>query len=415
MKEQNLTSENARFLAFRILQKVEQGLFANSLIDKHKLDSRDRRLLTQLVYGTIRHQGTIDRLIPPGTPLANRLILRLAGFQLIYLDRIPVHAIVNESVELAKRCSTIKSARFINAILRRWARTKIHITLPNPKQDYIGYLSAKYSFPSWLVKRWQVIFGKIGVDKFCEFSNEIPPLIVRTNTLKISVEDLDKKLESKKAGHPLALEITAKGSVAEIEEFRQGLFQVQDSASMFAADLLDVRAGMKVLDLCAAPGGKTCQIAQLMDNKGEIIALDKSADKADLIKENCRRLGINIVRIQVADGKQFRNGDFDRVLIDAPCSNTGVLRRRIEARWRLQPEDFQRLPQEQLKLLTNGARLLKPGGKLVYSTCSIDPEENEKVVEKFLAENKKFKLTRYIKKIPYKDQMDGVYAASLTI
>lgn len=383
-----------RSLAFEILRKVHRGRFAQDLLEETPdLPVRDRALLTQLVYGTIRYQGALDKIIPPNTPLVNRIILRLAGYQLFFLTRIPKYAIVNESVELARQYGGSKS--FINAILRKWCNSA-------------PVINDRYNHPNWLVKRWIRLFGKEETERLCEFNNQIAPLVVRINTLKAIPSEAFKQFE--KTGHPLGFVLKDRRQI----DFSKGFFQAQDISSMYIADLLDVKPGMQVLDLCASPGGKTCHIAQLMDNKGEIIAVDTSREKIELIEENCDRLGITIVKTIAGDGRKLDLGRFDRILVDAPCSNTGVLRRRIEARWRLRPSDFQRLARLQLELLENAARQLKPGGKLVYSTCSIDKSENEEVVEKFLSRNKDFRLVDALKKFPPADNMDGVFGALIT-
>lgn len=384
-----------RHLAFQILLKVEKGKFAQDLLENTPdLPPRDRALLTQLVYGTIRYQGALDKIIPPNTPKVNRIILRMAGYQLLFLTKIPMYAIVNESVELAKEFATFKSSKFINAVLRNWCK--------NPPK-----IMDRHSHPEWLLKHWTKLFSEEEVGKLCEFNNKIPPIILRLNTLKTISEEIKDQL--KRTQHPLGF-YTDK-PISELKGFREGFFQVQDISGMYIVDLLDVEPGMRVLDLCASPGGKTCYMAQIMQNKGEIIAVDVSKEKVKLIEENCNRLGITIVKRVVGDGRQINLGKFDRILVDTPCSNTGVLRRRIEARWRLKPSDFQRLAKLQLELLENAGEQLKPEGKLVYSTCSIDPIENEEVVEKFLERHSSFRLTSTLKKIPHKDNMDGVFGA----
>lgn len=384
-----------RSLAFKILQKVEKGNFAQDLLEEvSDITDRDRSLLTQLVYGTIRYQGALDKIIPPNNPLVNRIILRMAGYQLFFLSRIPKYAVVNESVELAKEFSTTKTSKFINAVLRNWCRHPPKIT-------------DKYSHPDWLVKRWENLFGKEDIEKLCKFNNEIPPIIVRKNTLRSIPKGVLEQLEV--TSHPLGFVL--KKPIG----FKDGYFQAQDISSMYIVDLLDVKPGMRILDLCASPGGKTCHMAQLMQNKGEVIAVDVTKEKIKRLEENCERLGVTIVKTVVSDGKQVDLGKFDRILVDAPCSNTGVFRRRLEVRWRLKPSDFQRLAKIQLELLENASRQLKLDGKLVYSTCSIDPIENEGVIEMFLKKHSNFTLAETIKKTPYRDNMDGVFGAKVFI
>ena len=385
--------------AFEILVKAERGEFARDLLEgEDRITGKDRGLLTQIVYGTIRYQGALDRIIQPHIPIENRIILRIAAYQLIYLSRIPRYAIVNESVDMAKIYSTIRSSRFINAVLRKWCRE-------------VPQVDEKYTHPEWLRKRWIRQLGHRQAEKLCSFNNQIPPLMVRINTLKVA--PLSVKKQFKKIGHPLGYATEIDGPVSKLRGFKEGYFQVQDISGMYVGDMVDVRPGMRVLDLCAAPGGKTCHIGQKMRNRGEIVAVDVSANKIDKIKENCRRLGIKNIKTVVGDGRKINLGRFDWILVDAPCSNTGVLRRRIEARWRLRQDDFKRLAKLQLELLDNAARQVKRKGKIVYSTCSIDKEENRDVVEKFMKNHHGFRLQKVLIRTPYKDDMDGVYAALL--
>jgi 16S rRNA (cytosine967-C5)-methyltransferase len=390
---------NVRFLVFKILEKVEKGEFAQDLLDETPvIPPNDRALLTNLVYGTLRHQGAIDKIIQPNISLINKIILRIACFQLFFLSRIPEYAIVNESVNLAKKVSSQKSAGFVNAVIRNWCRNK-------PK------IEDKYSHPEWIIKRWVNLFGEKETELFCKCNNEVPPLYVRINPLKSVPNAVMAQFE--KTPHPYGFKLTEKGSVANLLGFKDGMFHVQDLSSMYLVDLLDARPGMHVLDLCASPGGKTCSIAECMNNTGEIIAIDVSEKKVSVIEDNCKRLGISIVKTKIGDGTNIKLGSFDRILIDAPCSNTGVFRRRVEARWRLKPDDFKRLQKTQMQLLENAKDQLKPGGKLLYSTCSVDPTEDEEVIDGFLSKNKNFKLGEIVKKLPFKDNMDGVFGAVL--
>jgi 16S rRNA (cytosine967-C5)-methyltransferase len=378
---------------------MEKGEFAQDLLEEvPPLEDRDRALLTQIVYGVIRQHGALDKLIQTKISHINRLILRIAGFQLFFLSKIPQYAIVNESVELAKKVSSKKSAGFINAVIRNWCR--------NPPK-----MEDEYSHPQWIVERWIKLFGKKETEKLCNFNNEIPPVYIRINTLKDIPVNVMEQFE--KTAHPHGYKIISKGPIKDLIGFKEGLFHVQDISSMFIVDLLDVKPGMRVLDLCASPGGKTCSIAEIMENKGEIIAVDISKEKIRVIEDNCNRLGINIVKTEIGDGTKIKLGSFDRILVDAPCSNTGVFGRRVEARWRLKPNDFKRHSEMQLALLTNAKEMLTLDGKLVYSTCSIDPEEDENIVSKFLDNHKKFILTKAIRKFPFDDNMDGVYGAVL--
>jgi len=388
-----------REAAFKILQKVEKGAFSQDLMEEiSDLPDKDRGLLTQLVYGTIRYQGAIDTIIQNRIPIANRIILRLAAYQMFFLSKIPQYAIVNESVELAKKYCSRKTAGFINAVLRNWGRKP-------------PVISDKLSHPQWLIERWSKMYGKPATEELCNFNNSIPPIYVRFNSLKEIPQDVS--FQFKETGRPGIYEVVSQAKINSLKGYVEGMFHVQDIAQSYVLGLLDARPGNSVLDICASPGGKTCTIAEIMDGKGSITAVDISREKVKLIEENCARLGVSIVKTVIGDGRKISLGLFDRVLVDAPCSNTGVFRRRIEARWRLKQADFQRLAAQQLELLENAKKHLKKDGILVYSTCSIDKSENEEVVDKFAKKYQDIKLVSSIKKLPQIDNMDGVFAARL--
>ncbi len=346
---------NVRALAARALLEAEQGKrFVDEVLEGHRtgdLSRRDRALLTTLVYGVARRRRTLDWLIDRCAHRVHpevRQHLRVALFQVRFLDRIPRHAAVNEAVELAKGVSR-GSAGFVNAVLRKAA----DLELP----DHPGI---RTSHPDWLLARWKRFPN---LDEILEADNAVLPVTARVNPLRAP----------KGLGGPA---IGIEGDPADHPGFAEGHFTVQDETSMKAAPLLDPKPHERVLDLCAAPGGKATHLAELMGGQGLVVAVDLPG-RIGLVRESARRLRLENVACAAADGTRvhFRE-PFDAVLLDAPCSNTGVLARRPDARWRLREGDIARAAGLQRRLLESVARLLKPGGRLVYATCSLEPEEN---------------------------------------
>lgn len=343
--------KNVRALAAQVLQDAETSFVDEALEARRgaSLSRRDRALLTTLVYGATRWRRELDWLIDRCAERVHpeiRQHLRVALFQIRHLDKIPRHAAVNEAVELAKGVSK-KSAGFVNAVLRKAA----DLALPDA-------LGVRTSHPDWLIERWRKRYPSGDLGAILEADNAILPLTIRLNPLK--------------ATGPIEVE----GDPAADDRFGEGLYTVQDETSMKVAPLLDPKPHERVLDLCAAPGGKTTHVAELMGGKGQVIAVDLP-DRIGLVAQSAKRLGLANIECVAGDGATvaFREG-FDAILLDAPCSNTGVLSRRPDVRWRLKEKDIAGAVAIQRKLLENAARLLRPGGRLVYSTCSLEPEEN---------------------------------------
>jgi 16S rRNA (cytosine967-C5)-methyltransferase len=343
--------KNVRALAARVLLDSEKT-FVDEALEAQRgasLSRRDRALLTTLVYGATRWRRELDWLIDRCAERVHpeiRQHLRLALFQIRHLDKIPRHAAVNEAVELAKGVSR-KSAGFVNAVLRKAA------DLPLP--DTLGIRS---SHPDWLIERWRRGYSAKDLGAILEADNAILPVTVRPNPLKPS--------------GPIDLE----GDPAADPRFAEGLYTVQDETSMKVAPLLDPRPDERILDLCAAPGGKTTHLAELLGGKGRVVAVDLP-DRIGLVAESAKRLGLTNIQCVAGDGATIAFPEpFDAILVDAPCSNTGVLSRRPDVRWRLKEKDIAGAAAIQRSLLEHAARLLRPGGRLVYSTCSLEPEEN---------------------------------------
>jgi len=406
----------ARAVALDVLLSVERTqTFADEALDRalapsraEGLDPRDRALAVELVYGVLRRQNTLDwRLDHVATkPMARlparvRMALRLGAYQLLHLDRIPASAAVNESVALIKAGSPGHWPGFVNAVLRAVIRAPAP-PWPDPAADPVRALSVRHACPAWLTERWIARFGVQEAESLCQATTVIPPLTLRVNTLRMTRDALASRFTELGYGvrptriSPAGLVLEKSGPVTDLPLFREGAFYVEDEAAQLVAPMLDPQPGESVLDACAAPGGKTTHLAALMRNTGAIIAVDSSAARLRLVEDNCRRLGVDIVRAVRADAtvslpSSLRERPFDRILLDVPCSGLGVLRRHPEGKWRKEAEALPRHQQTQIRLLEQMQRLLRAGGVLVYSTCSSEPEENEQVIDRFCRAHKEFR------------------------
>ena len=389
------------------------------------LSSADRGLCQELVYGVVRWQATLDFLIASKTPgrvqkPALQNLLRLGLYQIFWLDRIPNHAAVHETVEQAKHAGFGPQSGFVNAILRGYLRefdaTKNLLNQLKQTQPHVGY-----SQPEWLVMRWQKRWGVNKTAQLLEWNNTPPKTFARVNLLKTEPDKLIEQWRDENVNYDfvrrdwldenLVLELKSHPPLAKLPSFQQGLFYIQDPSTILAVRELNPQPGETILDLCAAPGGKTTLIAQLMQNQGRIIAHDSEPARLQLIQENCSRLGVTCVETVSGSALDPRPSAFDRILIDAPCSNTGVMRRRVDLRWRIRAEEIERLRATQLNLLRQAAVLLKSTGTLVYSTCSLEPEENEHVVGLFLEKNgARFVLEKTASAQPWVNGHDGASA-----
>jgi 16S rRNA (cytosine967-C5)-methyltransferase len=416
---------NARETAFDLLICWRRSrLFADELLNDRlehaTISAADRALSTELFYGCLRNKLALEYLLSqvaakePRSAVA--AILMLGLYQIFFLERIPAHAAVHETVELAKSRHGGTSAAevgFVNAVLRRALTERDTLAAKlGAMRDCEPWVY--YSHPRWLFERWQSRWGKKEGLALCEWNNTPPSIYIRTNALKIAGKPADLDAEPA-VFHPLAWKVTSSAGIFQTSSWVNGEFYVQDPSTLLAVDVLDPQPGESVLDMCAAPGGKTTYIAQKMQNRGQIIAADSSSSRLGLVGENCRRLGVNIVATIACDGTRLdrclRRTDFDRVLVDAPCSNTGVLRRRADLRWRIEEKEISRLAALQLKLLNVAGRFTKSGGALVYSTCSLEPEENERVVERFREMHPQFTLETTHSTFPPRDRVDGAFVA----
>jgi 16S rRNA (cytosine967-C5)-methyltransferase len=402
----------ARAVALDVLLSVERTrTFADEALDHYRrrsvLDNRDRALALELVYGVLRRQNTLDwRLDHVATksmaklPARVRMALRLGAYQLLHLDRIPPSAAVNESVALVKVGRPGHWPGFVNAVLRALIRTPAP-PWPDRETDPVKALSVQHACPSWLAERWLARYGIQDAEALCRATTIIPPLTIRVNALRTTRDKLAARLTESGCAvtptriSPAGLILDTSGSVADLPWFRDGLFYVEDEAAQLVAPILDPQPGESVLDACAAPGGKATHLAALMQNRGTIVATDKSAARLSLLEDNCRRLGIGIVRTVKADAaaslSKDLGGPFDRILVDAPCSGLGVLRRHPEGKWRKDAHALAQHRTLQRRLLDQAADRLRPGGVLVYSTCSSEPEENEQVIDQFCSARREFR------------------------
>jgi 16S rRNA (cytosine967-C5)-methyltransferase len=393
----------ARFEALRILVRVEgDRAFADialeHALDRAGLEPRDAALCTEIVYGTLRWQRHLDWRLSAHLhrPLGRldpwvRALLRLTAYQVLFLDRVPRWAAVDEAVSLAKlKARTPGPAEFVNAVLRSLTRAPASSELP---ADPVEAAGVRWSYPDWIVARWFSRYGSAEAEALMAAGNERPPITLRANRLRIDRGALAVRLRDEELGEtrPTALApeglVLEKGAPARLAPFAEGWCTVQDEASMLIARLLDPRPGETVADACAAPGTKATHLAELMDNRGRIVAFDPQAARLALLDRGATRLGITIIQSQVGGAAALAPrwaGRCDRVLVDAPCSNLGVLRRNPEVKWRRTEDDLRRLQQKQRTILAAAAAMAKPGGRLVYATCSPEPEENEEVVAPFL-------------------------------
>ena len=377
----------------------------------------------ELVYGVLENKLTLDyyldQLVKDGVKslkASELTILRMGVYQLGYMTSVPEYAAVNESVLLAKKYCRSK-AGLVNGVLREYLKKKLQLRLPDRNEDEIRYLSVKYSYAPWIIELWLEHYDADFVEALLEAGNVTPPMTVRFNWLKVMKKDLIKNLEAR--GYQVeegdmcqnALHVKG-GSLLDTEFYKMGMFTPQDESSMLVSEKLDPKHGDVVMDVCAAPGGKTTAIAERMNNTGKIIASDVYRRKLDLIDKEAERLGIRNIETRSWDATRVDSAmvhKADRVLVDAPCSGLGVVRRKPEIKYKALTSDMELLPKKQLAILSASSSYVKMGGTLVYSTCTINPKENEKVVEAFLRKNPSFSKVDETLLLPHVNGTDGFY------
>ncbi|MBN9524144.1 16S rRNA (cytosine(967)-C(5))-methyltransferase RsmB [bacterium] len=457
----------ARQAAADILHRsVSRDGFVAELIDdqlaRTPLSPQDRRFVTQLVFGVVRRRATLDALVRPFVNRApstvdDRLwdVLHLGAFQLAFLTHVPKHAAVNESVALAAHVGRPQATGFVNGVLRRVADLvtdgftgnagtaalpfDVHETpgpegrerhprfrvlavpvLPDPVADPVSYLAAGFSWPRWLARRWHDRYGAWEAMRLGFWFNAAPPLWVRTNKLRTDRESYRLQLaaaliDAEPGEHPQSLRFAEHHPVRDLPGYAAGDFAVQDHSSMLVASALNPQPGNRILDLCAAPGGKTTHLAELADNRARIVACDADPKRLETVTTLCQRLGVRGVEtVLLTERDDPPAGPFDAALVDVPCSNTGVLGRRPEVRWRLKPNEFEHLIRLQTRLLIQAVERVKPGGVVVYSTCSIEPDENEGVVSAVLHGMPGLRLETEHHAVPGRPS-DGGYWARLRV
>ena len=436
-------SHSARSTALRVLVSCRSnGAWADAALkaqlSRDGLSGADAGLCSRIVYGVMQNRMLLDYYIAAycsqkpdhlQPPLLE--ILRIGAYQILFLDKIPDSAAVNTSVELAKLSKRGQASGLVNAVLRKISQNKEHLP-PLPERDEVQRLSIQYSHPKWLTKRMVNLLGREEAERFLSANNQIAPLTVQVNPLKTTAEELAAEL--RQAGidfrlHPWVpdcLELSGTGDLAALPAFREGKFLVQDPAARLVSLAAEIRPGQKVLDVCAAPGGKSFSAAFAMAGQGTVLSCDLHENKLVRIREGAQRLGVENLSTEAADGRVFRpewERAFDAVLVDAPCSGLGIIRKKPDTRYK-KADDLFTLPVIQAAILENAARYVRTGGVLVYSTCTVLPEENEQVTQAFLAEHPDFVLAPFALPIgqtdgsltlwPQRHETDGFYICRMT-
>ena len=430
--------DKARELALKALYEIDKNdaystIALNEILNKNKdkINLKDIGLISEIVYGVTTYKLSLDEIIKKYSKIKLKKIsmwiiniLRMGIYQIIFLDKIPKSAAVNESVNLAKKYGHQASSSFVNAILRNVNKNDYEEFF-NIKDD-VERISKVNSMPEWIIKKLLENNNIEKVEKICENLRLKPNITIRVNTLKINKQNLEKKLEEnnvefKETKYENFLILDKLKNIENFELFKEGLFIVQDISAGMTALILDPKPGDYCLDACAAPGGKTTHLAEIMKNKGKILALDLYESRVKLIEENAKRLGINIIKTKTLDStiyyKNLEN-KFDKILLDVPCSGIGVIKRKPDIKWHRKEEDILDITKTQKIILENASKYLKQNGEMVYSTCSILKEENEDIINEFLEKNNNFKIEKisenstFINILP-DDEKDGFFICKL--
>ncbi len=440
--------KGVRGISVKILNRIDRtDAYLDKMLDielkNTDLGSKDKALLYEIVHGVIRNLGRIDWVLTGfykgkfSKCIPNvKNSMRVALYQIMFLDKVPEYAAVNEAVNFVKKLQGERSANITNAVLRSIIRSKDKIRYPKKEEDLLGFLSAYYSHPSWLVKRWLNRYGDKFTEELLQANNKRPTLTLRVNKIVTNLAEMESLLKSenilftKGKYLPNFIQLNGISNITNWEYFKKGYFSVQDESTGFSCHLLNPKPNDRVLDLFSAPGGKTSLLADLMQNKGEIIAIDKYESRLKILEKNIKRLSITNVQTIEADALEYKDEKkFDKILLDVPCSGLGTLTKKPDIKWRRDISGIRKLTELQPRLLEKGASLLKPGGELVFSTCTIEPEENFKIIKKFLEKHDEFELVdanKYFDKLlvanngciqtyPNIHGVDGAFAAKLKL
>ncbi|SCJ77611.1 Ribosomal RNA small subunit methyltransferase B [uncultured Eubacterium sp.] len=419
-----------RKTAYNTLLEMETNqAYSNIELNKQigELQPDSPAFVRELVYGVIENRVYLDhilqQLIPKGLKGLKKqtlTLLRMGLYQLIFMDSVPDYAAVNEIVKMARRLVPGRDG-FVNGVLRGYNKKKDQLEMPDYDTNPIGYLSLKYSFAEWIVKLWNEQYGLEKAEQLLAASNSKPPVSIRVNRLKISRKDLAERLSGKgfevEHGRLSERSLFVKGSgLLSTEEFESGLFSVQDESSILAAEILAPKSGETIIDVCAAPGGKTLAISEIMANTGRVLAFDIYEHKLELLKKETQRLGISIIETGEHDGTLLCEKlvqSADRVLVDGPCSGLGVIRRKPEIKYKELEDDGRELADKQLAILETASQYVKKEGFLLYSTCTVNKIENAEVVSRFLRKHKEYELVRSRQLLPGVDETDGFFICKM--
>lgn len=446
IEKNNEYSPSVRQLAVKILNRYDRS---DSYIDKllsHELKHeylilKDKALLTEIVNGVIRWRGRIDWILTGfyhgDYQKCLNLVknsMRIALYQMLFLNRIPIPAAIYESVEVVKRIQGDKTAAIVNGVLRNIARNVDNIRFPDRSDDEVYYIAVLYSHPKWMVKRWIDRYGLEETENIMEFNNQRPYIPVRVVTVNSDLDHIKSVFEthnikfSESVYHKDTLLLDSpRYDLTASELFKSGKITIQDPSASIATKLSNAKAGDTVIDLCAAPGGKSFLLAEMMNNEGRVLAVDKHESKLRFISEGAERLGLSIIEVIAKDSEIHKfSEEADIVFADVPCSGLGTISKKPDIKWKKEPEDILKLIPHQRKILENAAKIVKPGGVIVYSTCTIEPEENEDNIKWFLDKHPEFQIDpaeKYLPEIlckngcyhsiPHISRMDGAFAVRL--
>lgn len=415
----------ARVAAFKILKQVESGAFSSILLaaEEPHLQPVDRALCHELVLGVLRWQLRLDKILEhfskraiESLDLPVRIALRLGLYQLVYLSRIPASAAVNESVSLVRAARLSSATAFVNAVLRRAIR-EADFDPAAEVSDPLERIAIQTSHPVWLIDRWASAFGLKHAESFANANNILPPTAFRVVANRANQSEILAKLNTAEPSDVVDGAWRVSGETSVLRELSAaGEIYLQDEASQLVAHELEVKRGERVLDLCAAPGGKTTLIADRSGDSAFIVAADRSATRMATVVNTMQLHGLKSIKPVILDAVEllpFAEHAFDKVLVDAPCSGTGTLRRNPEIRWRLTPVDIAKLAEQQKQILRRAVEMVKPGGLLIYSTCSVEPEENEEVIEEVLGNDERFELLKTRRTWPQRDGCDGFFISKM--